>query len=616
MVNENELPVEKELIVMGEGVGESSLDGITSGVIEIGHPEEDHHNEKPIDFSSFEKKDYEALFKELSKEDDFRKIDRIVKEGKPLYDHIRQNEKKGALDKYIAEGGIKEDFEFRLDELDHQIDATLKLIREKRNTYFKNIEEKKNESLRIKNEILEKLRVLVDGEDSPQAFQQFKELQKEWKNSGVVPVANLKTLWANYNAIIDRFYDHRNIYFELKELDRKKNLESKRELCAKAEKLLESKSIQVAVRELNDLHNEFKHIGPVPKEEQETLWQQLKAASDAIYTKRDAFVANLHAELHQNLEKKNAICEEIGSYSAFTSDRIKDWNQKTKELLELQKKWDGTGGVPRSIQKDINKKFWTAFKSFFHNKNLFFKKLDEERSKNLNLKEELVARAIELKESSDWDKTSNELKNLQTKWKEIGPVPEKLREKIYQQFKEACDHFFGQRRSLLEKTDKEQEENLVKKEAMIAELGILTSEKSGTVQVIRDLQNKFNTIGFVPKNSVASVKSRFNEAVSKAISSIDNMSAEDRDSAALEIQLSGLKNDPEAERKIYHKEQSIRKQIAKVENDVAVLQNNLSFFDRSKNAEKFKEEYSIKIREAHDHIAQLKKQLKMLKQPD
>ncbi|MFM9839412.1 MAG: DUF349 domain-containing protein [Cyclobacteriaceae bacterium] len=615
MTNENELPVEKEIVSISEMTEETLALNSAAVATENGQGDSaEFVEEKPIDFSIFQKKDFVELVKELAKEDNFRKMDGILKEAKPLYDSIRESEKKAALEKYLSEGGIAEDFEFKVDELDHQFDATVKLIRDKKNAHFKSLEERKNESLRHKNEVLEKLRVLVDGEDSPQAFQQFKDLQKEWKNSGPVPVAHLKSLWANYNAIIDRFYDHRNIYFELKELDRKKNLEAKRELCVRAEKLADVSSIQEAVRELNEFHNEFRHLGPVPKEDQEPLWQRFKSASDAVYTKRDAFVANLQLELQQNEEKKNAICEEALPFATFVSDRIKDWNQKTKEILELQKRWDALGGVPRTKQKETNKKFWTAFKSFFHNKNIFFKKLDEARAKNLKLKEELVKRAIELRENQDWDKTSNELKNLQAQWKEVGPVPEKWREKIYQQFKEACDHFFMQRRGLLEKADKEQEENLIKKEALITELQHLSTEKTGTIEQIRQLQNQFNNLGFVPKSAVASTKSRFNDAVSKAIASIDSISTNDKEQAALEMQLSGLKNDPDAERKLYNKEQSIRKQITKAENDIAVLKNNLSFFDHSKNAEKFKEEYGNKIKVEDEHLAQLKKQLKMLKQ--
>ena len=613
MTNENKLPEENDKIMTNELMEETeaAVGAHLDADIEVN----DLAEEKPIDFTTYKKIDFVNLVKDLSKEDNFKRIDSLLKEIKPLYDEIREHERKAALEKYLGEGGVKEDFEFRVDDLDQLYDATLKYIKDKRNTYYKSLEDRKNESLKHKNEILEKLRALVDGEDSPQAFHQFKELQKEWKNSGPVAVTHLKTLWANYNAIIDRFYDHRNIYFELKELDRKKNLESKKELCVRAEKLADVKSIQEAVKELNELHHEFKHIGPVPKEEQEPLWQRFKAASDAVYAKRDVYTANLLLTLQQNEATKILLNEEVSAFGTFNSDRIKDWNQKTKDILELQKKWDAVGAAPRAHQRDLNKKFWTAFKLFFHNKNVFFKKLDEERVKNLKIKEALVQRAIELRENQDWEKTSNELKNLQSQWKEVGPVPEKWREKIYQQFKEACDHFFGQRRGLLEKADQEQELNLVAKEALLAELERISSEKTGTLQQVREIQNKFNTLGFVPKRAVASIKSRFTELVSKAISSMENVSTNDKEQAALEIQLSSLKNDPDAERKIYHKEQTIRKQISKAENDIAVLQNNLLFFDRAKNADVLKAEYGNKIKEAGEHLVQLKKQLKMINQP-
>jgi hypothetical protein len=282
--------------------------------------------------------------------------------------------------------------------------------------------------------------------------------------------------------------------------------------------------------------------------------------------------------------------------------------------LELQKKWDSIGGVPRSKQKEVNKQFWSPFKTFFHNKSLFFKKLDEERGKNLKLKEEIVIKAIALKDSTEWDKTSHELKTLQVQWKEIGPVPEKQREKIFAQFKEACDYFFEQWRGLQSKANAEQEENLIKKDNLIKDLLGLIENKSATVESIRAIQAQFNSIGFVPKKDMASIKSRFNDALSKALSSIASLSVEDRHDAELEIQLSGLKNDPQADRKIVHKEQSIRKQMVKVENDIAVLKNNLSFFERSKNAEQMKLEYGQKVEELTVHLQHLKKQLKMLNQ--
>lgn len=587
-------------------------------LVQTTHPEEelhevesdDHHD---VDYSGFSKSELVGAVKDLAKEENFKKVDLALKEIKHLFDDIRATERKEALEKFKADGGIEEDFEYRLDELDHTFDATAKLIRDRRNEYFRNLENRKNENLRKKNEILESLRALIDGEDSAHSFQTFKELQHAWKQVGSVPPAHIKTLWANYNALIDRFYDHRNIYFELKELDRKKNLEAKVELCVRAEQLTTRERIKDAVKELNELHNEFKHIGPVPKEEQEEVWQRFKAASDLVYAKRDELIAGLQVELKTNFETKSKIADEVQAFQQFVSDRIKDWNQKTQEILELQKRWDGVGATPRAKSKDLNKKFWSAFKQFFHNKNQFFKKLDEERDKNLKAKQNLVARAIELKASDDWSKTSQELKQLQLQWKEIGPVPEKQRDKIYKEFKEACDFFFDQRRGSQVKADQEQEENLKKKEVIIDELISAAIAGNTSVEQLNELQGKFNEIGFVPKNSIASVKQRFADAVGKYVNTISGLSDGDKEQALLQSQLYGLKNDPQADRKLYHKEQTLRKQIQKAENDLSTLRNNLEFFGRSKNATKLKEEFNDKIEEANQHLVQLKKQLKLLK---
>ncbi len=608
MMMENDKEVQEEPVnEIAEEVSETGLKN--DGHVEEVESEEDH----AVNYADFTKADFVARVKELAKEEDVRKAESVLKAIKPFYDDLRQQERAEALDKFIKEGGVEDDFEYRLDESDHTFDATAKLIRDRKNLYFKNLEEKKAENLRKKNEILEKLRALIDGEDSAQSFQVFKELQNEWKHVGQVSMAHVKTLWANYNALVDRFYDHRNIYFELKELDRKKNLEAKIELCIKAEQLIHVTQLKDAVRELNELHHEFKHIGPVPKEDQEPVWQRFKLASDAVYAKRDAFLVDLQAELKTNLEAKLKIEAEVEAFASFTSDRIKEWNQKTQEILAIQKKWDAVGGVPRTKTKDLNKKFWTAFKTFFHNKNLFFKKLDEERTKNLKAKQELVARAIELKSSDDWIKSSNELKNLQRVWKEIGPVPEKQRDKIYKEFKDACDYFFQQQRGSAEKADQEQEENLKKKEAIVEQLNQAATQGGGSLETLQELQARFNEIGFVPKQSVASIKNQFSVSVAKYIESISGLNAAEKDQAALEVQLNGLKNDPQAERKLYHKEQTLRKQITKAENDLATLRNNLEFFGRSKNAEKLKEEFNVKITEASDELTHLKKQLKLLK---
>lgn len=574
---------------------------------------EEHHDDDPVDYSNFTKQQFADLVKELSKDDNFKKVDHILREIKPLYDDIREKERAEALLRFIATGGVAEDFEYKGDEADMVFDANFKLIKDRKVQYFKQQEENKADNLKKKEELLEKLRVLSDSQDTTDQFEKFKQLQKEWKSIGAVPGAQAKTLWANYHALTDRFYDNQSIYFELKELDRRKNLEAKLELCARAEKLANVELIKDAIRELNELHHEFKHLGPVPKEDKEAVWQRFKAASDAVYAKRDAYLQNLQQELQVNFNSKATLSDEVQQFINFQSDRIKEWNQKTKEILELQKRWEVIGGLPRAKAKDVNKKFWTAFKTFFNNKNAFFKKLDEEREQNLQLKNDLVKKAIELKESNDWERTSNELKSLQQKWKDVGPVPEKFREKVFKEFKDACDHFFEQRRTQHDKVETEQNENLKLKEDICTELESHIAAKTGSSEILQELQNRFSMIGFVPRKDINAIRNRYQEAVDKFINSIPGLSEDEKGKISLETQLNDLRNDPMADRKIYQKEQIIRKKISKVENDIALWRNNLEFFGRSKNADKFKDEFNDKIKEASDHLKQLKEQLKLLK---
>lgn len=573
---------------------------------------DDHHEDDQVDYSGYSKQQLAELVKEISKDDNFKKVDRILREIKPLFDDIREKERAEALMKFIASGGIEQDFDFKVDEADMIFDANFKLIKDRKAQFFKQQEENKHENYQKKLALLEKLRVLSDSEDTTDQFESYKEIQKEWKAIGGVPGAHAKSLWANYHALTDRFYDNQSIYFELKELDRRKNLEAKLELCVRAENLTEVDLIKDAIRELNELHHEFKHLGPVPKDDKEAVWQRFKLASDAVYARRDVYMQNLQQELQVNMESKATLSDEVQAFIDFQSDRIKEWNQKTKEILEIQKRWEVIGGLPRAKAKDINKKFWSAFKTFFNNKNAFFKRLDEEREHNLQLKNELVKKAIELKESNDWERTSNELKSLQQKWKDIGPVPEKLREKIFKEFKEACDHFFEHRRTQHDKTDNEQQENLKLKEEICTALENHAEAKTGSQEILHDLNARFGEIGFVPRKDISAIRVRFQQAVEKFIGAIPGITEDEKERIVLETQLSDLRNDPMADRKIYQKEQMIRKKISKVENDIALWRNNLEFFGRSKNAEKFKDEFNDKIQEASDHLKQLKDQLKLL----
>ena len=574
------------------------------------HDEDDH---KHIDYHNYTKKQLVGVIEGLVKEDNIKTIDRTLKEIKPHYDELREAERAEALNRFIEGGGDAADFDYKPDETDIRFDANYALLRDRRSKHFANLEKQKDNNLAAKNNLLEKLRALVDDEETTASINALKEIQKEWKSIGQIPANQVRALWANYNALLDRFYDNRSIYFELKELDRRKNLEAKLELCERAEKLQQEDNLKNAIKELNELHEEFRHIGPVPKEEQEPLWQRFKAASDALYDRRREFVDKLKEDLHANLKVKQALGDEVQAFLSFDSDRINDWNEKTREILEFQKKWEAVGGLPREKAKEVNKHFWSGFKGFFSNKNAFFKKLEGQREENLQKKKELVARAEALKDSTDWNSTAEALKKLQAEWREIGPVPEKSRNSIFAEFKKACDHFFEQKRAKNKEVNQEYEVNLKQKEAICEKIEQLAKEKSGDIDQLESLFDQFQDIGFVPRNAIKTIQNRFNEAVDHFLESAENLNDEDKHNIKLTIRFSKLKNSPNANRKLYQKEGEIRKHITKLENDIALWRNNLEFFANSKTADKLKEDFNVKIKKAKAELKELKEQLHVIR---
>ena len=470
--------------------------------------DEEEEVEEEIDYSTFSKEELTKALADLSNEEYGFKKSKKISKIKKAYDDIFQVERAGALEKFEADGGSKDDFQYKLDEFSIKFEAYHKILREKKSKNAKELEKQKERNLELKNALLERLRAFVDDDENTSSINALKKMQEEWKAIGPVHHQHNRTLWANYNALMDRYYDHRSIYFELKELDRKKNLEAKLELCKQAEALDALENLNEAIKRLNELHEEYKHIGPIPKDVQEETWQRFKAASDLVYAKRKDFVSHLKEELSENYDKKTKIAEKIADYAKFTSDNIGEWNAKTKELLAIQKEWEAVGAMPKDQAKAVNKKFWRDFKSFFHNKSAFFKTLDSQREDNLKKKQELVDKAIALQSSEDWEETANSYKALQREWKEIGPVPGKEREKIYKKFKAACDEFFNRKRGHSKDMESSYDDNLKRKEDICASLEALVGAEDLHPEQVYELQDAFNAIGFVPKKTLKAIQNR------------------------------------------------------------------------------------------------------------
>ncbi len=607
-----EKAIEIEVDIPSESiVDEEIVDSEESEVEEESSVEEEP---VPLDLSGRSKAQLLDFVKEKINSPNAHKSDKIIQEIKNSFDELSHKEREEALQQFLGEGGISDDFEFRSSPIDKEFNALVNDFKKQVYALRKEAEKQKEKNLVAKTELLNRLRELVDGEETTLSMAAVKAIQDSWKSIGPVPLSQSRNLWASFNALMDRFYDNRSIYFELKELDRKKNLESKLELCEKAESLVQLEDLKDAIQQLNELHEEFKHLGPVPREEQEQVWQRFKSASDAIYDRRKEFFEGQKDVIKKNLEEKEALILILTPFGEFKADRIKDWNSKTKEILELQKAWEKVGPLPKESSKEINKAFWSLFKQFFHNKNLFFKELDDIRATNQKKAEELIAKAQELQENTNWQTTANQFVKLQQDWKKLGPTPEKQRDALYKKFKEACDTFFENRRKSSKESNTEFELNLTKKLAIIDQIHALKSVDAGLDEnQLSDLVNEFNALGFVPRKNIKEVQAKFKEAVDACLDALGEKGANKED-FLFRLNLNRLHSDPNSVKTLNKKEHGIRKQITDLENSITLWRNNLDFFAASKTADKLREQFDVKIQKAEEEIDKLKKKLTILKE--
>ncbi|MEX2593458.1 MAG: DUF349 domain-containing protein [Anditalea sp.] len=612
MENDKEMSKEDKVtqeVVEKETAVNQGEQGNDTGSAEEKHDHQDHH----VEVSNFSKKQLLEELKDQFGKRDYIKSDPLVHELKSFYDELFEKEKEQALQKFINEGGGVDDFQYRKTDQDKEFFRTFNDFKEKKASTIKELEQSKDKNLFAKNQILERLRELVDGEETTDSISTIKKIQEEWKNIGPVPSNQNKNLWASYNALMDRFYDNRSIYFELKELDRKKNLESKLELCAKAEALSEVEDLKEAIKSLNELHEDFKYIGPVPREEQEKVWQRFKSASDAVYSRRKDYYESQKETFKQNQDIKEALIKKLETCQDFKAERIKDWNTKTKEILDIQKQWEAIGPVPRENGKEINRTFWGLFKHFFYNKNLFFKELDDIRQVNKEKAESLITEAEAEMNSLDWQNSANVLIKLQQEWKKLGPTPEKVRDELYKRFKKACDTFFENRRQANKEASKEFDENLAMKEAICEK--ILGESKGAELasQQLEELIEEYNKIGFVPRKNIKEIAAKFNQAVETYVEKL-GVGGEDQEDFLFRLNLNKIQADPNGTRVLNKKEHGIRKQISDLENNITLWKNNLEFFASSRTADKLKDQFDEKIEKAEKEVEKLRKKLSIIRE--
>ena len=570
----------------------------------------------PVDYSGFSKHDLVETLILLVENRPPSEIRDDVDRIKGLFYKKLKLEAEERRTKFLEDGGKIEDYRPWVDPDDARVKHLLEKYREKKTDYSKIQETEKHENLARKYDIIDKIKDLVNREESiNKTFHDFRALQNEWHAVGVVPQASLKDLWENYHHTVELFYDYIKINKELRDLDLKKNLESKVLLCEKAESLLLEPSAVNAFRALQDFHDQWREIGPVPTESKNDIWERFKEATAQINKRHHEYFEKQKDDQKKNLDAKIALCEEVEAIIKAEMKNFRDFDEKADKVVEFQKIWRTIGFAPKKQNNKIYQRFREACDAFFEKKRTFYSDNKEIQITNLQKKIELCIQAESLQESTDWKATSDALIKLQKEWKEIGPVPRKQSERCWKRFRKACDHFFNKKTEFFNELDTSYEDNLKAKMSIIEELEIFTpgGDVHEAFERLKDLQRKWTEIGFVPFEKKDEIANRYRNALN---SQFDRLKIGDEDKSILKYKtkLDTLKANPKASRKVRNERDKFFTKIKQLESDIVLWENNIGFFAKSKNADTMIREVEDKIESAKKLIKTLEEKVRMIDQ--
>lgn len=436
---------------------------------------------------------------------------------KMLYYRFHNADVASAREKFIEEGGKAEDFMPAPDMDEEKFKAQLSLIREMRNKAAEALEAEKQQNLKRKQEIIERIKALAaTPEDADKGYNEVKELQAEWKELKAVPAENATELWKNYQLYTEQFYDQLRLNHEMRAYDFKKNLEIKTHLCEAAEKLADVEDPISAFHQLQKLHQEYRETGPVAKELRDEIWKRFKDASTVINKRHQDHFEAIKAKEEENLAKKTELCQQVEALEFDGLKTYAQWEEMTKQVLAIQAEWKTVGFTPRKVNAEIFERFRMACDRFFQAKTAYFKANREKLNANLTAKNALIEKAEALKDSTDWGATTNKFVELQKEWKAIGPVAHKVSDAIWKRFNDACNYFFEQKNAANAGQRKEEEANLELKKGVIAELEKLVENASDDLlKSVRELQARWNEIGHVPYSKKEKMYRRYRELCDK-----------------------------------------------------------------------------------------------------
>jgi hypothetical protein len=575
-------------------------------------------SEQKYDYSSLSDLELVNTLKELLAAHSYSELAGKVESIKANFYKNHKAKQLVQKENFIKEGGSEDDFVMEENPYEAELKELLKEYQQKKADFARDQEAEKEVNLQKKYEIIEEIKNLINRKESiNKTFQEFKDLQQKWREIGLVPQASMKDLWDTYHHHVENFYDYIKINKELRDLDLKRNMEEKISICEKTEALLLEPSVVKAFNSLQKFHEQWREVGPVPRDKKDELWERFKAATTQINKKHQDYFENRKKAQKKNYEAKIALCEKAEEFLSLELSTHKAWEDKSKELVELQKYWRTIGFAPKKENNEVYEWFRTACDAFFDKKRDFYSVHKEVQTNNLQLKLDLCIQAEALKESTDWKKTTDEFINIQKKWKEIGPVPRKQSDAIWKRFRSACDYFFQRKSSFFNNIDSEQGENLKLKNELVQEVIDFkpTGNDAEDFEKLRDFQRRWTDIGHVPINEKNNIQKRFRDAINIQF---DQLRTEDKERNLLKYKnkMTELQHAPKGNNKLYLERDKHLSKLRQLESDLITLKNNIGFFAQSKNAEALIKDVKRKIAQNEEQIEYLKEKIRVIDDVD
>jgi hypothetical protein len=565
------------------------------------------------DLSLLTREQLVVMLEEIVHSEDVNEIKSKVAQIKVAYLALA-NKERHEMYQNAAASEEAENFEI-VDPLEDRYKAAFAIYRQHKNRYTEDQEKIKVQNLDAKKKILDELKALVNSEETlKKTYDEFKALQEQWKGIGMVPKTEAQGLWQNYHFLIEKFFDKVKINKELKDLDLRKNLERKMELCEKAEELVLEPSIAVSFKRLQELHEEWKEVGPVAQDKRDEVWDRFKTATEKINDRRHEFYNRVQKELEANFAAKELLCEKAEQIVAAEYTNIKQWQDSTHQVNELLKMWKSLGQAPQKVSNDIWTRFKTQLDLYFGNKKEYFGKIKDEQQNNYNQKVELCLQAEAHRLSTDWKNSSHELIRLQEEWKKIGAVPRKHSEKIWKRFRSACDDFFNTKNEYFKNIQANEGGNLQIKQDILAKLidFEFSENRQESLGRVKEFQRQWMETGHVPIKEKDRLQTEYKAAVDKIYEKL-KVDSQEASRMNYRSRFENVKDQPDAGRIINRERTGLQAKIDSLKEEILLWENNIGFFSRSKQATLLKTEFEGKIARAKEELASLEAKAKILR---